>query len=138
MSIARGRHRLAVSWRWVLLGLWIVAASRAAVGGYTEDPSGVWAVPTYQSIRVYWNNGNGGAAAMQFRSGGGEWLDAHDLFYDSTSGSPMTGQYRGSIVNLAPGTTYEIRLKRASDTAWRSLPSTVTTWKETSDPTFPV
>jgi hypothetical protein len=138
MVIARGRHRLAVSWRWVLFCLWIVLASRVALAGYTEDPSGIWAVPTYQSISVYWNVASGGTASVQYRSAGGEWLDAHNLFYDNSSGSAMTGQYRGSIVNLAPHTTYEIHVKRASDAAWRAFPTTVTTWQETSDPTFPV
>ena len=49
----------------------------------------------------------------------------------------MNRQYRGSIVNLRAGTSYEIRVKRQSDADWHIFPTT-TTWRDTTDPAFPV
>ena len=138
MGMARGWKRLVANGRWALACIGIAVAPAAALAGYTEDPSGFWAVPTYQSISVYWNATQRGSPACNIGRLAATGKDAHDLFYDDSSGSSMTGQYRGSIVNLAPHTTYDIRLKRAQDAFWLQLPRTTTTWTETTDPSFPV
>ena len=70
------------------------------------------AVSTFHSIGLYWSPEGGAesnAATVQFREGGGGWRQGLDLWFDARN-----GEYRGSLVELKPGSTYEIRLKLAS------------------------
>jgi len=83
------------------------------------------AVPTFHSLGLYWGTPSGSSgqpAYVYYRQAGGEWKFALPLWYDARN-----KEYRGSIVKLAPGTSYEVM-------AW--IPNvllsttTVTTWKE--------
>ncbi len=73
----------------------------------------VWAAPravsTFQSIGLYWSPPGGAednAARVEFRPAGkASWRQGLDLWFDSRN-----SEYRGSLVELEPGTQYEVRL----------------------------
>ena len=83
------------------------------------------AVPTFHSLGLYWSPSNGSTAnecQVDFRAlGESTWREGHPLWFD-----PRDGEYRGSVVNLIPGTTYEVRLNNGSQE--RTI--TATTWSE--------
>src|SRR5690349_8205612 len=68
------------------------------------------AVPTFQSIGLYWAPPGGGAtvaAQVTFREAGtGGFRQGLDLWWDARN-----SEYRGSIVELKPDTTYDVILK---------------------------
>jgi hypothetical protein len=71
------------------------------------DTSGVRAVPTYESVGLYWSSPPFGWTAngcrVRYRAvGQSSWKQGHDLWFDAAS-----NECRGSIVHLAPGTEYE-------------------------------
>ena len=83
------------------------------------------AVSTFHSIGLYWSPQGGAesnAARVEFREPGGAWRRGLDLWFDARN-----GEYRGSLVELKPGTPYEIKLKLESG-AGESL--TAKTWAE--------
>jgi hypothetical protein len=67
-------------------------------------------VSTFHSIGLYWAPPGGGAhnaARVEFRAAGqSAWRQGLDLWFDARN-----SEYRGSLVELEPGTTYTIRLK---------------------------
>ncbi|HEV3009122.1 MAG TPA: hypothetical protein VGX52_08830, partial [Burkholderiales bacterium] len=72
------------------------------------------AVSTFHSIGLYWSPEGGSesnAARVEFRKegSGDAWRQGLDLWFDARD-----GEYRGSLVELEPGTRYEIRLALAS------------------------
>jgi hypothetical protein len=82
------------------------------------------AVTTYHSIGLYWFNppNAGGAATVRFKEAGTPtWRDGLELWYDARN-----TEYRGSLVELKPGTTYDVELTLAGS------PTTLqaTTWSE--------
>jgi len=87
--------------------LMLAAAPLAALAA---PPS---AVSTFHSIGLYWSpeGGSGSnAARVQFRpAGSSEWRQGLDLWFDARN-----NEYRGSLVELEPGTSYEVRLALAS------------------------
>ncbi len=107
-----------------LLGVVVCAASSPLQGAEQ-----VWAVPTFHCIGLYWNAEEGAAdnvCQVRYRKAGSQpWREAMPLWFDGREMSPVGrdgrgvekttkwehgGQYRGSIVNLEPGTEYEIEL----------------------------
>ena len=95
----------------------LIAASSLLVGAMlaqhsahaqTLDSTGVRAVPTYESVGLYWDNANANANGcnVQYRvQGSSTWSNALNLWFD-----PATNQCRGSIVYLTPGTAYEAQI----------------------------
>jgi hypothetical protein len=81
----------------------------AAMTAIAAPPS---AVSTFHSIGLYWSP-QGGAesnpARVEFRPPGGAWRQGFDLWFDERN-----GEYRGSLMELKPGSEYEIRLSLAS------------------------
>lgn len=73
------------------------------------------AVATYESIGIYWPEvgGQGIDGRVSYRQlSSQQWLPAHDLWYDARPKDEWHGQeYRGSIVGLKSGHTYEIKLE---------------------------
>src|SRR4051794_5058869 len=69
------------------------------------DP--VRVVPTFEAAGLYWDapGAPGDCAASFRRPDEAQWHRALDLWYDARA-----DQCRGSLVNLAPGTSYEARL----------------------------
>jgi len=71
-------------------------------------------VPTFECIGIYWSPRGGSAdkdVLVKFRkTGTKEWKNGLNLKYNPIDPGYDGGDYRGSIVNLTPGTEYEIRL----------------------------
>ncbi|HYE86462.1 MAG TPA: Ig-like domain-containing protein, partial [Vicinamibacterales bacterium] len=88
--------------------------------------TGPSAVPTFESLGLYWKPGSDpGAAGCSVRyrkSGDVEWKDGLNLWYDARN-----GECRGSLVHLAPGTTYEFELAAAGQAA---ASGSAKTWSE--------
>jgi hypothetical protein len=86
---------------------------------------------TFNSISIYWSPEgmeSANRASVQYRPAGtSTFRQAQDLWY-ATAG---TREYRGSIVNLTPGTTYDVKLSLA----WGE---SVTTQVTTRSDRFPI
>jgi hypothetical protein len=88
-------------------------------------------VATFHSIGLYWSPPGGApgrAARVEFRAAGSSaWRRGLDLWFDERN-----AEYRGSLVELQPGTRYEVRL--ALDGAKAGTPQAETldaaTWSE--------
>lgn len=106
-------------------------------GPAADDPPphgpGPFAIPTFHSLGVYWSP-PGGQAGREVRikyrkAGTAAWNDGLPLRYNPIAGTDEDlTDYRGSLVHLIPGTTYEIALELA-DTATKAT-FTATTWRE--------
>ena len=70
------------------------------------------AVPTFECISLYWKPGDAGdgEAKVRFRvQGDSAWREGYPLWY-----AELDGEFRGSLVGLRSGTTYEIELTSPS------------------------
>src|SRR5437762_2118314 len=89
----------------LLVGLALAAARPA----HAVDSIGVRAVPTYESVGLYWSNPGANSTTgceVTFRkSGESAWTQGLALWYDARS-----SECRGSLVHLTPGSTYEAQL----------------------------
>jgi hypothetical protein len=110
--------------------LFLVASS---LTGFSENQTGPFAIPTFHSLGLYWSPPNGATnknVLVRFRrEGDANWQEGLPMRYNPI---PNTDEdltdYRGSIVHLAPATTYEIELKLADNSAKTNL--IATTWNE--------
>lgn len=74
------------------------------------------ALPTFESIGLYWKPDQGAAdntCQLSYRRKGDKsWKQGHDLWFDPNihADNVHGREYRGSLVHLNPGTEYEIRL----------------------------
>jgi hypothetical protein len=121
-AICRARGLIAASS--VLVGL-----ALASHGAHAQslDSSNIKAVPTYEAVGLYWSNAGAppDGCKVQFRKqGDSAWTQGLNLWYDASS-----NQCRGSLVNLAPGTTYEAQLGLATGGFTKGI--TFTTWSNT-------
>ena len=85
----------------LLAAIGLAACGAAAAAAPTS-------VPTFHSLGLYWSPDGGSearAVTVQFREKGAGWREALPLWFDARN-----SEYRGSIVELRPGTEYEIRL----------------------------
>ena len=104
---------------WICLSaIWLVmfctvcpAESGAATTSKTEPMS----VPTFHCLGIYWSPEQGCAEKTVFvqyrQSGQDRWLDGLPMRYNPVESPECKADYRGSIVNLNPGTKYEVALK---------------------------
>jgi len=94
-----------------------------------ERPS---AVSTFHCIGVYWSPQDGSSDNVcqvhYHRVGSTEWKEALPLWYDDRGVGGYPAGYRGSIVNLEPGTTYEIELRLLNTGTTETF--TASTWSE--------
>lgn len=85
------------------------------------------AVPTFHCLGLYWSPAEGAKnneCQVQYRiAGNSTWKTAMPLWFDDRN-----SEYRGSIVHLDPGTTYEIKL--ALKETDKAAVFTASTWKE--------
>lgn len=88
--------------------------------------AGPTAVTTFHSIGIYWSPTGGASdktANVRYRIlGASIWSGGHPLWFDSGN-----SEYRGSLVYLYPGTTYEIELSIAGES---TATLQATTWSE--------
>jgi hypothetical protein len=94
------------------------------------------AVTTFESIGLYWKPREGSESntcrVRYRREGASQWKEALPLWFDPNThaGRPQNSEeYRGSIVHLRPGTTYEVELKLEQVGTTRTLKAA--TWNET-------
>ena len=83
------------------------AVARDALAADSQRPR---AVATFESLGLYWSPGTdpgaAGCEAKYRKAGAAAWKDGLPLWYDARN-----GECRGSLVQLSPGTAYEVRLK---------------------------
>lgn len=98
----------------------------------TREP---FAIATFHSLSLYWSPADGSAdrlAYIRFRPHGAPesaWRDGYPMRFHPIAGTDDDlADYRGSVVHLEPGTTYEIELTLAG-TATR-VRFTAATWSE--------
>jgi len=101
----------------------------ASACGFAAEKNTPWAVPTFHCAGLYWGAEKASAnnaCRVRYRSlGTQKWAEAMPLWFDGRDKSPAGrdgrgtqtsrewehgGQYRGSIVNLQPGTDYQVEL----------------------------
>ena len=107
----------------------LCAAAALQAQAQSLDSTNVNAVPTYEAVGLYWSSPAGATASggceVKFRvSGASAWTQGLTMVYDSSA-----NQCRGSLVNLAAGTTYEAQLNLPGQAAAKSV--TFTTWSNT-------
>lgn len=74
---------------------------------------------TFDCISLYWFSDDNGPCEVRYRAQGGmEWNRAQNLYFDNISGTRLENQYRGSIVGLDSGKTYEIKLTTLAGEAY--------------------
>ena len=84
------------------------------------------AVPTFQCIGLYWSPGKSSSTTcdVNYReTGSATWKKGFPLWFDSKN-----LEYRGSLVNLKPNTSYDISLSLKNGTAATTL--SARTWSE--------
>jgi len=90
------------------------ALSAAAEVQHGRDEGGALLVPTFHCIGIYWSPPEGGQehkVLVKYRpSGQQQWHTGLPLRYHPIDTAQCTADYRGSIVNLTPGTTYDVAL----------------------------
>ncbi|MCU0918575.1 MAG: fibronectin type III domain-containing protein, partial [Planctomycetes bacterium] len=94
------------------------------------------AVPTFHCVGLYWSPADGSAentCRVRYRPAGTDsWREALPLWFDERQSADVPPerrrQYRGSIVNLRPGTAYEVELSLLQ--TGRSASVSVRTWSE--------
>ena len=95
-------------------------------GSGSTLPAGGKAVTTFHSIGVYWtpssNPGSTGCIVQYRKSGDSTWSQALNLWYDSRN-----NECRGSIVQVQPGTSYDVQMGVGST---YSVQTSATTWSE--------
>ncbi len=117
---------------WAILMVLFALSSRVSAG----EPE---AVPTFHCIGLRWKPDGGSATLpchVAYRPvGENDWSEAQTLWFDphdhSGAGGEHAREYRGSIVDLLPDTTYDIRLTLG---AREERIIRVRTWSET----FPI
>src|SRR5438874_1784403 len=115
--------------RWSMVGIGVVLTTLFLTVIVSRQPQEIrqhaagvsaTAIPTYQSIGLYWSPADGSAAnqgSVQYRiQGATTWKQGYPLWYDGRAVGGRPAEYRGSIVLLQPGTTYEIQLTLTSGT----------------------
>ncbi len=93
------------------------------------------AVPTFECVGLYWKPTEAAvdnSCTVHYRAAGEKgWKEALPLWFDPTDHPELverSKEYRGSIVNLKSGTTYEIKLKLEKSSTEKLV--TVKTWDE--------
>jgi PKD repeat protein len=96
-------------------------------------------IPTFESIGMCWAPAGKGPttiASVRFKPAGApdsQYRQGLDLWYDARTNLLQNAEYRGSLVELQPGTAYDIELKLSTGLT-RTIPNAVRTWSET----FPI
>ena len=85
----------------------LALAQDARTESYLGNLAPAWAVPTFESLGLYYNRPIAKECNVLYRvSGAAQWREGYPLVYGHRE-----RQYRGSIVGLTPDTVYDIRLQ---------------------------
>src|SRR4051812_39899943 len=101
--------RNAIPW---FASLLIMFSCFAAEGENARAPDQPFAIPTFHCLGLYWSPPGGAAdkpVLVRYRpQGASEWQEALPMRYHPIAGTDEDlTDYRGSIVHLSPGTSYE-------------------------------
>ncbi|MBW8906796.1 MAG: hypothetical protein JF611_14250, partial [Betaproteobacteria bacterium] len=103
------------------------ASSGSVAGSAAGLPSnGARAVPTFESIGLYWtppSNPGAGCALIFRKVGESNFRQGLDMWFDARN-----NECRGSLVLLEPGTSYEVQMGLPASTPTAGL--VATTWSE--------
>ena len=73
----------------------------------------LYAVSTFECSGIYWKTSESGPGKIRYKeASGNSWKNGLDLVYDS-----RTGEYRGSIIDLSPASSYQVELSSNSSKA---------------------
>ncbi len=93
------------------------------------DAAEIRVVPTFECAGLYWKAPSGATDVkcdVRYRElSAAEWRTGFPLWFDGRE-HEWGGEYRGSIVHLKPGTSYEVELRAGSETSR----TTFETWPE--------
>jgi hypothetical protein len=112
----------------------LVSAAHLSAQEETATTSKVQAtcIPTFHCLSVYWSPEGGEAGKkvlVKFReTSETAWREGLPMRYNPVKTPECKGDYRGSLVNLKPNTTYEIALTLDGTTTKTTLKGT--TWNE--------
>src|SRR5687768_12471272 len=100
----------------LVVGLAVAYAGGASAQSLSS--AGTSAVPTYESVGLYWQSpgGTSGCEVKYRKAGDAAWSNGLPLWYDARD-----GQCRGSIVGLTQNTAYEVQLNLPGQAASRGL-----------------
>src|SRR6185503_17041272 len=98
-----------------MLALFAALLSAAPQEGPSRTAAAGFAVPTFHCLGLYWSPPGGAAdktVSVRYRKQGApDWKDALPLRYNPIPNTEEDlADYRGSIVELSPATTYEVQL----------------------------
>jgi hypothetical protein len=116
-----------------LLGSLVVTILPLHAADYAAPPGQPLAIPTFHCLGLYWSPPGGApdkAVHMRYRpQGAAEWNEALPMRHNPIPGTDEDlTDYRGSIVHLSPGTSYEVELTLAGTATTTRL--TAKTWSE--------
>jgi len=98
----------------ILVGALSLAWTVSAEAAQDTETGEVSLVPTFHCMSIYWSPDGGRAdrkVSVKFREKGqGGWRTGLPLRYHPVDTAECKADYRGSLVNLRPGTAYEILL----------------------------
>ena len=102
----------------VLLAGTAFYASNVRAQTSTLPSTNTIAIPTYESVGLYWQSPGGSAGCeVKYRKWGTTaWAQGLAMWYDSRD-----AQCRGSLVGLAPGTDYQVEFNLPGQAATRGL-----------------
>lgn len=116
----------------ILAGILALAWTAFAESKLNEDKAGVSLVPTFHCISIYWSPKGGGPerkVLVKYRPiNQRQWHTGFPLVYHPVDTPECKAEYRGSLVNLAPATTYDIML--ALEDSDLQVQCQGTTWSE--------
>ena len=125
------------NWTTALVALLCMACFRPRAGAADAQTTvtsklAASCVPTFHCLSVYWSPEGGEIGKkvlVKFRAASEQlWHDGLPMRYNPIQTPECKGDYRGSIVNLTPGTTYEIGLTLEGTSTHTELKGT--TWSE--------
>src|SRR6185436_5945519 len=114
---------------WVLLGALCWAPQAEPV----RSPAARFAIATFHCLGLYWSPAEGSAdrpVTVRYRKdGAADWKDALPMRYNPIPNTDEDlADYRGSIVELAPGTSYEVQLALSGTAVTTTIKAS--TWSE--------
>lgn len=120
----------------IFLAIFSFTATATAQANPSNNDANASLVPTFHCMSIYWSPAQGASenkVLVKFRQAGlQQWHQGLPLVYHPVDTPKCKADYRGSLVNLTPSTTYDINLTLEGTDIQTTCRGT--TWSET----FPV